>query len=311
MESKEKRNITYLLGAGASAFAIPTIRKLYGSMKYFVDTMIKLLGVDGEEMVRGKRSEIYAILKDIKKFGTPDIVAKIALHKGEDEKVNDIKNLLSTYMLYEQMEMSQDVKTTLALKNAIKNLGSNKSNKPEEIEEEIYFELLQDTLDNRYVEFFSALLSGSGEKMKLPINVNFISWNYDHQIEKSLGIFSRGKQKEIQDLYEIYPLTDSVYFSKKEQDLVPLAQKSKIIKLNGTAGFADKAHAAPLFDLNYQVLDKATIEMLGKRLFQHSRATSSEENKLCFAWENTPMVNAGRKAAREKIANSDVIVVVG
>lgn len=305
------KNIVYLLGAGASANAIPVMKKLPKAMKYFLERLIFSVRENSEltELIEERRQDFNNLLAEIEQFGTPDIVAKIALHKGEDRKVRDLKNLLSCYILAEQL--------TPDIIQAIDGIGVGADWYDQTISEvfdeqdviEEYF--IPNQLDNRYVEFLSAVLIGTRERMRLPEGLSIVSWNYDHQLEKALGVFRNGSLKEIQEQFRIFPVTDvndgKLDFDSQRESV----HGNAIIKLNGTAGFGVSDRTSALFDINNDNLDLNSLEIMGSRIFER-RSIRFEENKLAFAWErNITRVKLAAEAAQLKIHNADSVVVIG
>lgn len=309
-EIEMAKNIVYILGAGASAHAIPVMKRLPKSMKYFLERLIFSLRDNPEltELITQRRQEFNDLLAEIQQFGTPDIVAKIALHKGEDRKVRDLKNLLTCYILAEQLESD--------IFEAIDEITDSES-QLRQVRDDIFGEvntegyLIPNELDNRYVEFLSAILSGEGEILSMPENLSIVSWNYDHQIEKALGVFRNASLKEIQEQFKVFPITDvkdvKLDFDSQRESV----HKKSIIKLNGTAGFGISDSSTSLFDVNKHKLDSESIEIMGKRIFER-RSSRDVENKLAFAWEREiTTVRLATEAALRKIQQAEAVVVIG
>jgi len=141
--------ITYLLGAGASAEALPLIKNstvkgilsLPQELESFVEKhtsslLSNNLGWDSMEIERLKD-----IVSKCIEFGTPDLYAKFLLETGDSNTYELLKSLLSFYFKYKQ-----------------------------EIDK---------SFDFRALTFLTTI----SEKKKLPSNIRVISWNYDFQIE--------------------------------------------------------------------------------------------------------------------------------
>ena len=140
--------ITYLLGAGASAQALPTIAKnnynegLSQSLVHFVANW----AVNGYDKVRVEGSNsVDWLTEKCMKFKTPDLFAKYLLETGQDQNYKRLKTLISMY--FQEAQKSKDKYEGL--------------------------------IDFRALQFLVTLT----ENKKLPSNVNIISWNYDMQIE--------------------------------------------------------------------------------------------------------------------------------
>jgi len=141
--------ITYVLGAGASAKALPLIKRnkstnklgLSEELKRFIDTNVSFIlssnvGWDSRDI-----DNIRDITDGCIKFGTPDLFAKFLLETGDEVGYKILKNLLSSYFRHEQ-EIKQ-------------------------------------CLDVRALAFLTTI----SKDESLPPNVRLLSWNYDSQIE--------------------------------------------------------------------------------------------------------------------------------
>jgi hypothetical protein len=141
--------ITYILGAGASANALPLIKRnsnssalgLTHELDLFVDKFTSHL------LSHNSRWDLHniEILKEVTQkcieFGTPDLYAKFLLEIGDNLTYHLLKSLLSIYFKYKQ-----------------------------EIEK---------CFDFRALTFLTTI----SEKKKIPDSIRVISWNYDSQIE--------------------------------------------------------------------------------------------------------------------------------
>ncbi|MGB6038146.1 MAG: hypothetical protein WBG42_17855 [Cryomorphaceae bacterium] len=305
------KKITYLLGAGASAYSIPMMRALPKSMKYFFRKLCHFLKEDEEfnEDIDSCKATYDRLLDEIEQFGTPDIVAKaLTLRDDPNHEIWRLKNLLTCFMIAEQFkpDLVHGIDSFLNEED-LKELKKDIFEDDEDLTRHIFSE----TLDNRYIEFFSSVLQGKRGSLYLPHDINIISWNYDHQIEKALSVFSQEGQVKLQFNFGVFPRTDKSYYHESVNGLKPTMGRYRIIKLNGTAGIAnDKNPDNSTFDFIYHSLDKTALRMMGKRLFT-SRQMSGELNHLTFAWDESVASVVARETAAELISESDVLVVIG
>lgn len=138
-------NITYLLGAGASANALPLIRKSPTSNILGLSDELKLYLESGTTAIlslnTGWEGKNINILKDIIKgcieFDSPDLYAKFLLETGDFKNYRILKTLISNYFIYKQ-----------DLKNCF---------------------------DYRALTFLTTIT----QNKKKPDNVKILSWNYD------------------------------------------------------------------------------------------------------------------------------------
>jgi len=166
--------ITYLLGAGASAEALPTIKStkkkgdsipdkekgLPESLMIFIEEYYQQWSnktINGVNEVDEEYLKIHEKLKIIAQscidFGTPDLFAKFlnASVPFDSESYTLLKLLMSNYFTLKQYSDS---------------IGRAAGH---------------GALDKRALTFLSTIC----EEGKLPKNVNLLSWNYDEQIEIS------------------------------------------------------------------------------------------------------------------------------
>jgi len=310
------KKITYLLGAGASAKALPTIRNMSLRMKYFFElAKLVLERMPRQNLLDKNRIKIYEkLLVEIEELGTPDIVAKTLVFKGQKAKneLQLLKHLLSCYMLFEQLAEPEEHHKFFE-KEIAKETWSKMTAEMDESESKFP----SVTIDNRYVEFLSTCLKkNESDELKFPDSLKILSWNYDHQIERALGYISSKPLVQLQHEFGIFPLTDNDDHHRSrdnkitEEILIKEAIKSSVFKLNGTAGFIPKSNKS-LFDINSQTLDDRAWKTIVNIMFNEFEPVV-EENKLAFAWdEDIPRISACRRACLPSLKGAEVVVVIG
>src|SRR5690242_11463647 len=108
------KKIVYLLGAGASYNSVPIVDFMPQRLNVFLE-IIKELSVDGvdypnEYLKNVDKSiiwnELNDLLAEIEFYGTPDTLARkfyVAATTGRNwEKLEKLKNLLTTFFIFEQ-----------------------------------------------------------------------------------------------------------------------------------------------------------------------------------------------------------------
>lgn len=150
--------VTYILGAGASANALPTVKKTNVS-NGLTDTMRELAEwLDNNQNIAPEHGiYIQDISRDLKsfadssdKFGTVDTYAKfLYLHQKSNDLIR-LKFLISFYFIIEQ--------------------------------------LFHKKLDQRPLIFFTSVLQ---YKNILPTNIKILNWNYDSQLQLSGNVFQQ------------------------------------------------------------------------------------------------------------------------
>jgi hypothetical protein len=190
--------VTYLMGAGASAQALPLIKKLRYSTpnrgnlglperlfhfaQYFENNNIFQYNYrEGQDA-----SEIDTPTKIAEKcieFGTPDLYAKFLLEKQDYDNYELLCHLVSKYFTFVQ----QDAKHSFS----------------------------DSEFDIRALNFLTMISSDS----KIPSTIKVISWNYDTQLEIAAKKLSRKKSNEFIQGFSSWP---NELNNSKEQFLVHL-----------------------------------------------------------------------------------------
>lgn len=139
--------ITYLLGAGASANALPLIKKNASSTglpdemllfieKYTSNFLNSNLGWDHTDIITLKKVALKS-----KEFGTPDLYAKFLLETGDFDSYRILKHLLSIFFKVKQG--------------------------------------IEEQFDSRALSFLTTIT----QNQKIPENIRVLTWNYDIQLE--------------------------------------------------------------------------------------------------------------------------------
>lgn len=275
---KEKYNITYILGAGASANALPTVRGTKDSLKYTdalreMSSKLELTSVNNEiDQFKNQ------IIKDLiwladqgDKHGTPDTFAKFCQLKNDIESLEKVKKTISIYFTYEQF--------------------------------------IENKKDIRYDRFITRLLDN---KASFPDNIKILNWNYDIQIQLASSNFQREKyypsigeaSLHQPPLINYYPKLGDIMKSNDIEN-----NDYSLIHLNGIAGYYAEQKNDRVLNYNYN----DEIDGLENLL---NRIKYNEENKdllLTFAFENYKPYALKNKVsfAKKIIENTDYLVVIG
>lgn len=293
------KNITYLLGAGASYHSIPVVEAMKDRMEFFInmcgDTMPLAFGLEnsfkmdspnidtsyyGKIELSNILDKYRSILDETLKHRTVDTYAKKLFLRKEEIKLNLLKEFLCLYFAFEQ-----------AIDNRKIVKGKSYKNLPQESQQSI-LDNLNCCLDYRYDVFLASLL---GKDMKLPDNVNIISWNYDHQIELAYMDYALCTFNEAKTHLKIYPHDK--------------AENGQIIKLNGSANqfiLNDKVHAFEYYlsknDLYIDIIHEITTP---------KSLSEKGEYALNFAWEKTPIQKKAISLSKGIIEKTDELIIIG
>jgi hypothetical protein len=314
------KRITYLLGAGASANAVPIISGFAQRLKDFLLAFHR--DMDGVLTDDEKMKHLHLldqILPQIIKFRSPDTLAKNYSLTNKLNELHELKNLLSCFLIYEQLEKYRDW-------DKYKKLGK---------EDMKYQDEIHNTLDSRYLSFLATIMkiNENLDRSRLPSNVNVISWNYDSQLERAYQefAFSESLLSEVQEDLQCYPTIKLDEVPKPP--LNQLKRQFNHIKLNGTSAFTD-GDDSDLFNFKKHCANGDSYDIMKQALFLDREKL---KNRLHFAWEDDikfteegvqlviPPINIERKADRSQFTElqearframnlfeaSDIIVVIG
>lgn len=284
----DEKRVTYLIGAGASANALPVVNGMNDRMKYFVE---KLRKIDSQlnEYSSPIFDDLKSILEKINSHLTIDTYAKKLWYKKDLKNYNLLKRFLSCYLLFEQVDKESEFAF-------LQSYEVNKTNF--KIDKNLELKINQQ-LDSRYDSFFATLLNNN--KLLNP-NINIVSWNYDMQFELAYSDFNFDRYNigMIQDMLQVFPtahINNYVDYNK-----------SAIIKLNGTCNFINDINNSTFDIINEKFYAKNFSKVLLEVLIDENHNIISQ---LEFAWENDKQVNKAREYAHFIVSNSDIIVIIG
>ncbi|MBU0487819.1 MAG: hypothetical protein KKD31_07685 [Bacteroidetes bacterium] len=263
--------ITYLLGAGASANALPMV-KASGSNKSFHESLrMFAASLESERSTDADLSEIRnEIAKDVRwladgteKFKTPDTYAKF-LSLKEKSNLERLKDALSFFFVYEQ--------------------------------------LVNKKIDDRALVFLTTIMESADS---IPENIKILTWNYDFQIQLAAEAF-RKEQFSFNPCSSSMEHTEPVIeylpnhgFQNTQTDRVSL------VHLNGIAGFFNmRNHGVnnSIYSVCYEKTHNEVLKLVNS--FNHR-----EPNLLSFAWESANSDTV--KIAKEIIEETEILVIIG
>ena len=204
-------------------------------------------------------------------------------------------NYLSAYFIYEQLNIDINIHCNRFLKDIAYPVSEGiKSQKI------IVTEILNN-FDYRYDSFFASILKhDENSNIVVPDNINFISWNYDFQIEKAFMNFKNCSLNEAIEGLNMFATPQEI-FEKP-------ATSSHLIKLNGTAGFLKDGKFSELFDFSEHNLDNTSFSIYKDILLSRRNKI---QNAIRFSWEGNPLRDKAINLAQQKITNSKIVVVIG
>jgi hypothetical protein len=274
----------YLLGAGASANAIPT----YTNMPERIQAFYQFLSncSQGGELISTLKTELIEYIAQVTESGTPD---NFAIRLGRSESSGDrikyehFKRFISLYFAFEQLGFANSPNTRVDpflhryIDQSIwKQIGRN--------------------LDTRYYTLFGTILSAHNDKALINSDVSFVTWNYDMQVELSissiLGITIAEAYKLLNEHPERKIMSRMNGCAMCFNDGTPIIHKYSDARIYG-----DTLHA----------FGKHCIRILTGDLAELTPWTT----RLSFAWDNTDEIQENRKYANQLLNQADTIVIVG
>ena len=197
-------NITYLLGAGASANCLPVINELPIRLRHLRDELRANSVNFPEDIDENLLKCIDEILIDIESHTTIDTLAKKYYLTGKLEKLKRLKKVLITYFQYEQSFIEGIIRKST----------------------------LKEVPDKRYDSFIATIIDNHIKNLSLPNNFKIITWNYDIQFELAYQEYLNDKTHlEIQKVIQAIPSTEFI-----SDEFTPDINKFMLIRLNGIAG---------------------------------------------------------------------------
>ncbi|TAK45096.1 MAG: hypothetical protein EPO28_04065 [Saprospiraceae bacterium] len=322
------KNVTYLLGAGASANALPVVSIWGTRLEQFSSYLDSLnssycdeKGIDIEKV----KAEIKELLNDANNHATIDHYARKlfiksskeepvqSLKEGSGRRLLSLKHFLGCFFSFEQ--------------NRIESFWENFGYIDEDGKEHAYqlsdsFEGQKVQVDPRYDVFFAKLLDSNS--MGLDERVSIISWNYDLQLELAYKDFNEKDNPQV--MLGVHPNAYDI----NEEKLREQGRRFQVIKLNGSAGLVHTptryppimrgltGHFFPVSDRSDNVtfqefveLRVPTIEALLTIYSNFLNRNPQIEPSLRFAWEDKGELDKSVKYLQEILPNTATLVVIG
>lgn len=278
------RRITYYLGAGASANAVPVVAKLSEALSTWKTIHIpsyvsqfgnlpfeSQYGNTVADALEALKKEFQWLCDESARFFTIDSLAKKYSLTRKHSELRRLKAVLSVFLMLEQ---------------------------------------IRQPVDPRYDAFWAAVVDDSLNDFKEKSGINIISWNYDYQIEKSLSRFFDLRSYAL--LKENLQLLDTTHdFSTEPPDM----DKSKfsLIKVNGSAEMFKTTNEVRNIEYFWHH-DEISADRL-KNIIQIFNAYNSSVGEalplLTFAWEKSLISKYVRKQAQLVTENTEILIVIG
>ncbi|BDA80239.1 hypothetical protein LPTSP3_g31690 [Leptospira kobayashii] len=267
-------NVTYLLGAGASANRIPVVKEFNKNIEKFKS-----------------RIEFEFNTENLR-FNDSDRQITISPTQAKERLIKDYEWLINESANFSTID-------TFAKKLA---LTGDRNYKKLKYLLSFFLTAVQSTKQNdyRYDNLFAALLGIKNGKVEVPKNLSIVTWNYDLQTEIAASKFL---QRQLDQAFFEY-LQSSAALCNIDNS------KFQLIKLNGTAGFYGNIQNR-VFDLGIAENSSNGVNTSKELLNYLSRIDTNIETYLSFSWDKETFIDNSRKLALETFSKSRFLIIIG
>jgi len=302
--------ITYLLGAGASYNSCPILHKQAEAMVYVAKNDIRIENNKTKIFFFEDIDELKNVVSNSGKilwyigyfgnkalqFGTIDTYAKKLNLQKKTKELNLLKLSVSVFFdLWENFH--KDRYSNFYLEKKKDNFEGFSSN------------VKYQAIDPRYISLFSIFLQReTDDVIRLKDSVNFITWNYDLQLEETFKLFTEDTQcKDLEKVNDYFP------FSKNNSDDL----KNQVYHLNGHHGYYDYNKSLSNGHQIASHIDTRKSETfeqywaLHKDLFNDVEKSQVDYNKyINYAWEHK-IESTFFENVKKILSETEILVIIG
>jgi hypothetical protein len=290
------RKVTYYLGAGASYNALPIQNELCYKMKKVGMMLLNHLPInyntkEVESHIKDPNDSVTTLAHDLiyfadrgLQFGTIDTYARKLSIINESLLLARLKTSINAFFIIYQ-SLSESLHQYLQADSA-------------------KFKGQASQIDRRYYSLLSTMLDWhKTEGVNFVKNVQFITWNYDLQLELAFNAFTSLGLNEIDK-----------HFSKLNTPKG--TNQQKIIHMNGYSGFGKSKNELDICLIKLNSIDSAEqirpfVANWGNN---HRELMESLSSNIQFAWERTnteEATNIRIKYAKEFINKTESLIIIG
>ena len=312
-------NITYLLGAGASANTIPVVTTMVGRIREFYEWIDSIrYGTINEFDPEPYRSEAGRLKRE-HNMRLEHLSNELKWLVNEASNYQTIDTLAKKFFLTDKISLRR-LKHALVFYFVLEQLIPTKNKS--------YFfrgEFMKKN-ELRYDSFFATLLGKKGEQLIINPQVKVLTWNYDVQIELSLRRFTNLIVEDVKTSYQIYPNRNSLNATKIQYD--PSAFTA--VKLNGNAMWlTPMINGSDIKDscFNSDIIQNSELKLLDTileeyALFRKQKEVITDLDKslqyLNFSWESDVSFTDKYSTYNEQFGiaesiaqHTEILVVIG
>lgn len=272
-------HVTYLLGAGASAGNNESLRLESNDSRH----------VEGVPIVAKFNSDLRTYVYFLRDIGTRMYDGPIyepIRDKARDaanyflDIIEDLKLIYSFDTYAKMLFESKNSEKLLTLKRLLKCY--------------LIYRQYSSFRDRRYDLLFGALINDG----KISPKTNFISWNYDTQVELSLSKFSERNDGT--------NLVFQEYMNFVFIDKLPNKEKPLLIKLNGSISVNEENKIE-----HVNTASHSPVTGLRASLASYEDLLKYKSPLINFSWENKEHQESNVLIAKDVFSKTNVLVVIG
>jgi len=284
-------NITYLLGAGASCKALPTVKGIPKALNDFANDFNP-----GDNLATIKADDFYNENRDN--------IANLFLNEFKDNDANldkyfkKIKALHNDILWLKSESENHTSIDTFAKKLYLRNDFSNL--KKLKIILSCFFLYLQTKdFDKRYDSYFASVLE---DLFNLPGNLKILSWNYDSQLEIGFCKFSNQTIDAAKRTLNLHSRGDMIYDAYSTNQFC-------VYKINGTTNIRKGEFNVEDVLIDFDIDEKKLMSSL-LDLFDELKNTNND-SVMSFAWENFNKEKGFFPNLIKSISETEIFIVIG
>lgn len=266
--------VNYILGAGASAKAVPVVIEINAAIQNVIDEINhpdfkKLVAEYGKldiptvQALRNLEEELVWMMSMEKEHATIDTYAKKLSIRRDYRTLNRLKIVFSLFLSVHQANTR---------------------------------------IDNRYDYFLAALLEDNAQFTN---DVNIVSWNYDNQLELAYSEYA-----QVNSLSECASELKMVLKNMDEKKIN--AQGFNFLKVNGSTSVFDNIRSRSYYflpKLKYESPGELWYDAL--QMFIALKKENTNRSALSFAWERYGATKEYFAKVSETFLNTEVLVIIG
>lgn len=285
-----QKELTYILGAGASFQSIPLVKSFPNRFRSFANYLLAIasnpktvLDEYKYDIFNASYKEAWSLFKSFTFHQSFDTFFKKLFHKGDINSIRKAKKILHLYFLWEHF---QSIDKEPHVKNETKFWK-------------------QSEFDKRYDALIAGLLKPIQGKAETYCPVNFITWNYDLNLFLSLkNYFS--PSESIGDFMNRIS-------SGRVSGIWKIGDNVTVINMNGYFYSSFFSSLENLVSLEKQLSELLSVKLASD--YYENEYSDADAELIRFAWETHSKQESPISdvigVAKERISMSNNIIIVG